>query len=162
MKMQSSIFNTGHPLPSALISNYGSLHLLRQPADRPGEVELDEYSEDDVETKEPDWEEKLLCRECRQVITSPVERTEVQGAHLHTCANPAGILYQIGCFRKVRGCGYVGPATAEWSWFKGFSWRVAVCNNCLTHLGWQYLTSGHSRFHGLILNRLVQETGDEC
>ena len=131
-------------------------YLLRLPTDKQSAEKLEEFLEDEAIEKEPDWKEKILCRQCHQVITSPTERVEVQGSHQHTFANPGGILYQIGCFRLVKGCGYVGPATEEWSWFKGYKWRIAVCRSCLTHLGWIFLSSGNESFHGLILNRLVQ------
>ena len=131
-------------------------YLLRLPSDKQSVEKLEDFLEDEAIEKEPDWEEKILCRECHQVITSPTERIEVQGSHQHTFANPGGILYQIGCFRQVKGCGYVGPATEEWTWFKGFKWRIAVCSNCFSHLGWIFLSPWNESFHGLILNRLAQ------
>jgi hypothetical protein len=129
---------------------------FRQPADLRPDEKLEESVEYEEEQKEPEWDEKILCRECYQVITSPSERIAVQGSHAHTFANPGGILYAIGCFRAVKGCGYLGAPTPEWSWFKGYSWRIAVCSKCLTHMGWLYLRSEKESFHGLILNRLIQ------
>lgn len=99
--------------------------------------------------------ESLVCRECRHVITRTTERVSVQGTHAHTFANPAGILFQIGCFQSAMGCTCVGAATEQWSWFSGFSWRVAVCRACMSHLGWQYTRAGGASFYGLILNRLA-------
>ncbi|MFC1857106.1 cereblon family protein [Thermodesulfobacteriota bacterium] len=100
-------------------------------------------------------EEYILCRQCLQVITSPSERITVQGSHAHTFSNPHGMVYNIGCFRSVRGCGYIGPAAEEFTWFRGFSWRIAVCSMCLTHLGWLFESRGNESFNGLILDRLV-------
>tara|TARA_B100001971_G_C18130450_1_gene504524 strand:- start:600 stop:848 length:249 start_codon:yes stop_codon:yes gene_type:complete len=80
----------------------------------------------------------------------------MEGVHRHTFANPHGIVYQIGCFKSVTGCGYAGPASDEWSWFKGFSWRVAVCGTCLLHVGWLFVSKGGYRFSGLILDRIVE------
>lgn len=97
----------------------------------------------------------LVCRECRHIITRTTEGVSVQGTHAHTFANPAGILFQIGCFHSALGCTCVGPVTVQWSWFPGFGWRVAVCRACLSHLGWQYTRSGDGSFYGLILNRLA-------
>ena len=151
---------TAHLLPTikddSRFTVCGAFNVLRQPDDRrpaPGE---DGFVDEESSAAEPGWDEKLLCRECGQMITSPAERTAVQGSCEHTFANPAGILYQIGCFRTVRGCSYVGPATQEWSWFQGYSWRVAVCSRCLTHMGWRYQSFHAPEFHGLILSRLVQ------
>jgi hypothetical protein len=129
--------------------------LLRVPAEKEGIEKLDEAVEDDANEKEPRKEENILCRQCLQLITSPAEIIEVAGSHQHTFANPEGILFQIGCFRSAAGCGHVGPATYEWSWFKGFRWSIALCTKCLTHLGWLYTSSGSESFYGLILSRLI-------
>ncbi|MEW6672618.1 MAG: cereblon family protein [Thermodesulfobacteriota bacterium] len=106
--------------------------------------------------EESDSGEAILCGHCHQVLTDPSERIRIQGAHRHTFANPHGIVFQIGCFRSVRGCGQVGPATSEWSWFKGYSWRILVCRMCLTHLGWLYTSAGDEGFSGLILDRIIE------
>jgi hypothetical protein len=47
----------------------------------------------------------------------------------------------------------VGGASAEFSWFSGYRWRVALCGRCLGHLGWRF-EQGDS-FYGLILDRLL-------
>ena len=98
--------------------------------------------------------EYILCRQCRQLITVAAERITVQGSHQHIVANPHGIVYQIGCFQNANGCSYTGPLTSEWSWFKGFDWRIAVCGICHTHLGWLFVAAENEYFNGLILNRL--------
>jgi len=98
----------------------------------------------------------ILCRRCLQIITGRAQRIAVQGAHEHTFFNPHGIVFQIGCFRKTRGCRYVGPASEEFTWFKGFTWRVAVCSACLTHLGWLFVSDHAEAFSGLILDRLTE------
>jgi hypothetical protein len=100
-------------------------------------------------------EEYILCRQCHSILTNPRERIVVQGAHQHVFANPHGIVFEIGCFDAVRGCGYAGPASDDFTWFEGFSWRVAVCIMCLTHLGWFFESSEGGNFHGLILDRLI-------
>lgn len=126
------------------------VHLLRVPPES-HDAESTEAAVED----ETDEEKFLLCRQCHQVITNPAERTVVQGAHQHTFANPHGIVYEIGCFRNAIGCGYAGPATDEFTWFKGFSWRAAVCTMCLTHMGWLFVSQGGKVFNGLILDRLI-------
>ncbi|MFH2218816.1 MAG: cereblon family protein [Pseudomonadota bacterium] len=131
------------------------VHLLRVPPESQNAESTEFAVEDDVGETESDEEKFLLCRQCRQVITRPAERIFIQGAHQHTLANPHGIVYEIGCFRNVIGCGYVGPATDEFTWFKGFSWRVAVCTMCLTHMGWLFVSPGSQAFNGLILDRLI-------
>ena len=129
---------------------------FRVPSDKQGDDKANRSPQEKPFEGESDSEEVILCRQCHQVLTNPSERTSIQGAHQHTFANPHGIVFQIGCFRSVRGCGYVGPKTSEWSWFKGYSWRILVCRMCLTHLGWQYISTGNESFSGLILDRIIE------
>jgi hypothetical protein len=97
----------------------------------------------------------LLCRACGRVITHDRDRLSVQGAHLHTFANPQGRVFEIGCFQSAVGCGYGEGVTAEFTWFAGYQWKIAVCAGCLTHVGWLFICAT-SQFHGLILDRLVR------
>ena len=108
------------------------------------------------EKKEREEEKFIRCRQCRQPVTRPSERTSVQGSHTHTFANPSGIVYEIGCFRSVIGCGHVGPATDDFTWFKGFGWKITYCAKCLTHLGWFFISPAGGSFNGLILDRLTE------
>ena len=133
-----------------------SAYLLRPQPDKQNKEALENSVEDEHREKESDSEKYILCRQCHQVITSPAERIVVQGSHQHTFANPHGIIYEIGCFRSVIGCGCAGPVSDEFSWFRGFSWRVAVCTMCLTHIGWLFISFGSDSFNGLILDRLLE------
>jgi hypothetical protein len=113
--------------------------------------------EEETEEEMLEQEEYIRCRQCRNVIASPEDRIIVQGSHQHTFANPHGIVFEIGCFSAVKGCGHMGPPSDEFSWFAGYSWRVAVCLICLTHLGWLFSSPGKEGFHGLILDRLITQ-----
>ncbi len=130
--------------------------LLRTPAHRPGDGTDTTIVEKEHEAQSPAEEAYILCRQCRQAITRPAERIDVQGAHRHTFANPHGLVFEIGCFKNAVGCGYAGAATDEFTWFAGYRWRVCFCATCLTHLGWIFSSPGGSAFHGLILDRLIE------
>ena len=101
-----------------------------------------------------DPEEVFLCRRCFQLVTTSGERINVNGAHNHSFANPHGIVFEIGCFRAVSGCSYSGDSSGEFTWFKGFHWKVAVCRSCISHLGWLFVSRDQS-FNGLILENLI-------
>ena len=131
-------------------------HFYRTPADRSGEEGETTTLERESEDPSPDAEEFILCRQCHQPITRPTERITVQGAHQHTFANPHGIIFEIGCFKNTKGCGYAGAASDEFTWFAGYSWRICICALCLTHLGWIFSSKGGDNFHGLILDRLIE------
>ena len=100
---------------------------------------------------------RLLCAACKHVVTDENQRIAVRGRHEHTFINPHGVTYHIGCFREAAGCATVGEATTEFTWFPAYIWRVALCANCQTHLGWRF-QSLQDDFHGLVVNRLVLES----
>ncbi len=105
-------------------------------------------------TEKTKKEKHLFCAACRHLVTHQDERIAVAGGHEHTFTNPHGITYHIGCFREAPGCAPIGAAEAEYTWFRGYAWRIALCANCRAHLGWRFQAEGEY-FHGLIVNRLV-------
>ena len=103
---------------------------------------------------EKEQQKGLLCRHCRLLITTSREQLDKEGTHLHTFFNPAGIVYEIGCFRRAPGCLPFGPSSTEFAWFSGYIWQVVYCRGCQQHLGWMF--SGEDRFFGLIVNKLAE------
>jgi len=99
-------------------------------------------------------EKRLFCAACRHPVTHQDERIIVQGAHEHRFTNPQGISYHVGCFREAAGCAPSGEATTEYTWFKGYAWRIASCAHCQVYLGW-YFQASADYFHGLIVDRLT-------
>lgn len=100
----------------------------------------------------------LLCRACLHPIARPEDRMRVQGLHVHTFANPHGFVFEIGCFQNAPGCGTIGPASVEFTWFSGYRWRVCICAACLVHLGWEFLAAPAGGFYGLIIDRLIESS----
>ncbi len=98
---------------------------------------------------------RLRCSDCRHEITSIDAKSSALGAHEHRCTNPHGITYHIGCFSEAPGCVEIGDTTEDFSWFPGYRWRIALCANCQTHLGWGFRARSGDRFFGLILDRLI-------
>ncbi len=132
------------------------LHLFRAPIPPHGAGGTQKDPESVLEEEaDSDDGDPLCCRACGRIITRTAHRTEVDGAHQHTFANPHGIVFQIGCFKDAAGCALAGPTTDDFTWFKGFAWRVAVCGSCLAHMGWMYGSSSGASFFGLILDRLA-------
>lgn len=95
----------------------------------------------------------LLCQRCRTAISNDSARIEVNDSHAHTCVNPHGSVYRIGCFSSAPGCSMQGLPSTAYSWFPGYLWQVAVCHSCEQHLGWRFRGAG--LFFGLILDRLI-------
>jgi len=95
----------------------------------------------------------LYCVHCRHRITHEDERIAVQGGSEHTFTNPHGLVFRIGCFQNAAGCTPIGMPTPEHTWFAGYTWRIALCEHCQTHLGW-WFDRPTDRFCGLIVDRL--------
>lgn len=129
---------------------------LRQPPERPPDSPAPTFGTEAAGEQAPHEEVYILCRACLHPIARPADRISVQGRHQHTFANPHGIVFEIGCFQNAPGCGVIGPASEEFTWFPGHRWRVCICAACLAHLGWLFTASGGRAFHGLILDRLIE------
>lgn len=100
--------------------------------------------------------ELILCSFCHAAITSKHEELNMSGGHQHRFVNPGGFQFLIGCFRLAPGCDIGGPATDEYSWFKGYVWQTARCSDCGEHLGWFYQNGEANQFFGLIIDKLVR------
>lgn len=98
----------------------------------------------------------IRCRACRSIVTSAEERTDVDGAHLHSRTNPHGATFTFGCFQAAEGAATVGEASHEATWFVGRPWRFALCRQCGAHLGWRW-EGERGGFFGLIVERLLEE-----
>jgi hypothetical protein len=99
----------------------------------------------------------LLCAACGNGITTPSARTTLFGQYVHHKTNPYGFQFVIGCFSEAPGCAIQGDPVPQDTWFPGYTWRFALCDNCGTHLGWYYESPSQSYFYGLVLERLVEE-----
>lgn len=99
----------------------------------------------------------LLCSTCRIKITWKEASVEINGSHRHVFVNPAGLVFEVGCFCQAENLSGIGPVTSEFTWFPGCSWQTLICSNCHFQLGWSYQPRDKSMFFGLILERLVDD-----
>lgn len=99
-------------------------------------------------------EEGVYCRQCQTRITHPSHAIEIQAAHHHVFTNPEGVSFEIGLYDQAE-CLAISPAVLEHTWFAGYAWRVIVCPECTTHLGWSYSKHDSPDFYGLILDKLM-------
>lgn len=97
--------------------------------------------------------EAIRCLACGGVVTAKDQKIQVSGSYAHTFFNPAGIVYELGCFQKAPGCLDVGAPSREFTWFPEYLWCISLCRYCRTHLGWVFAMEGNS-FYGLILKKL--------
>lgn len=99
-----------------------------------------------------------VCRFCEKFITHSRERLFVEGKFEHTFFNPHGIVFHILTFKACEGIHLTGELTFEFSWFSGTAWRIALCADCWSHLGWFY-QGQESGFFGLIQSHLKETKG---
>jgi hypothetical protein len=97
-----------------------------------------------------DW----LCAWCLNRVASEKDRFCYDGKNEFTFRNPEGVRFVILTFSRTIGCRQAGIPTLEDTWFPGHAWSYCLCDNCRTHLGWQY--AGPSEFAGLIRDRIVR------
>ena len=101
--------------------------------------------------------DEILCAFCKAPVTGAVHRMSHAGAQRHTFENPGGFQFTLGLFREAR-CSVTGPASADFTWFAGYRWQIALCAGCAQQLGWSF-TGGEGSFYGLILDRLIFAEG---
>ncbi|XP_013870065.1 protein cereblon homolog [Austrofundulus limnaeus] len=127
----------------------------------------------------------ILCRTCGHelafgtdinFVPSPLalssrNDTSVSGRRIHVqvLKNPHGHRFEVVTFRKADVTKH-WPADRDFSWFPGFSWTVATCPRCQTHLGWAFQPSdwphtiskttfeeSKNTFVALITHRILRE-----
>ena len=98
------------------------------------------------------------CANCRAEISRGRWEIAMDGAHERVFFNPAGQVFRILCFREAPGAQDASPPSRDFTWFRGYSWRIATCRSCGLHLGWRYEGNGAPAvFFGLIKNALTGE-----
>jgi len=107
------------------------------------------------DAERPEENDGLYCAECQALITHRRYRIVVNEQHEHVFANPAGHIFHIGCFGKAPGCRLVGEETDYFTWFPGYTWRYALCGQCINLLGWAF-RSQDSVFFGLLVEKLCE------
>lgn len=115
------------------------------------QIAPDAEIENEVDEK---TDEAIYCARCGEVVTRTGWRLSMDG-HEHVVFNPLGRVFRILCFIEAPGAAAGGEASDDFSWFKGYLWRLAFCGDCGAHLGWRYEGDGDPpSFFGLIKNRL--------
>jgi hypothetical protein len=78
------------------------------------------------------------CIECDGLITYSDRLIDIGGTHRHLLVNLSGVTCDFYTFYSCPGAIAAGEAIEEYTWFCGYSWRMAFCRLCGRHLGWFY------------------------
>ncbi|XP_054895901.1 uncharacterized protein si:ch211-51h9.7 [Poeciliopsis prolifica] len=127
----------------------------------------------------------MLCRACGHEVAfgtdthfvpsrmalSSRNDTSVGGRRIHIqlFENPQGLQFEVIVFKKADVIKH-WPADSHFSWYPGFSWTVATCPRCKTHLGWGFqpnswpetvtnkkFEESENTFLALIAHRILRE-----
>ncbi len=99
----------------------------------------------------------VVCRACGHQIAKAEDKSSVAGGQSHTFFNPHGLVFELECYSRANGCMVQGAPSSDFSWFAGYSWQVALCGGCTSHLGWHYASADSGRFWGLISGMIREE-----
>ncbi len=102
----------------------------------------------------PKEHKQVFCGYCHHAVSDPEQQTQRSGAHTHLFANPNGMVFEIGCYKRAQGCYAAMDPTSEFTWFSGYQWQLSICRSCHRHLGW-FFSSKEDSFFGLILDHLI-------
>lgn len=107
-----------------------------------------------------------LC--CASCVTTIARRENIfamssEGLHSNYC-NPGGYVHDIVTLSKVSNVVLSGNPSLEFSWFPGYTWTIAVCLQCGSHLGWRFDSTKKSlrprMFWGLCRNYITPQEED--
>jgi hypothetical protein len=115
---------------------------------------LDTEQSDKNDLQETAGDDRLFCAQCHATLTRQRFAIERRDAHQHTVFNPAGHVFTLLCFVHAPGAGMLGKPSTQFSWFPDYSWRIALCIECGTHIGWEF--TGADTFYGLIKPALIK------
>lgn len=118
-------------------------------------TDIKEITKDLTDESEKELEDdNVYCAVCDNIVSSIKDKAIIEGSFEHTFTNPSNYIFQIGCFKSATGCVSKGYFTDQFTWFKGYSWKYALCGSCSSHLGWIYRDKAKSGFFGLMLDRI--------
>ncbi|XP_059087043.1 uncharacterized protein LOC131883557 [Tigriopus californicus] len=85
---------------------------------------------------------------------------------LQRLINPSGAEFDVVILKKA-GCSGQAQWSSQATWFPGYSWRVCVCPQCKSHLGWMFEPTevvqdvldkpSDQGFYALIADKLIDE-----
>ena len=83
----------------------------------------------------------FLCKRCRNKISiyNDIFAVSKGAVNVNYC-NPAGYIHETLTVKKTfeSAVKLVEKPSIEFSWFPGYSWQIAICSQCYTHVGWKF------------------------
>ncbi|RZB40108.1 cereblon [Asbolus verrucosus] len=120
-----------------------------------------------LELKYLNMKRLICCANCDAEIAQqndvfPMSKDGVQSNY----CNPGGYVYETVTVSEATNFNLVGPPSAQFSWFPGYSWTIMQCKMCSSHLGWKFssVSLKPDSFYGLAKSgfdvKIVDEGSD--
>lgn len=102
----------------------------------------------------------LCCSSCmRQVARKEDVFSMSREGPLGAYVNPGGVVHETVTVYKADNLTLIGRPSTEHSWFPGYAWTIAQCQECGHHMGWKFTATNKkttpSKFWGLCRSSLV-------
>ena len=101
----------------------------------------------------------IVCAHCMHVIADPRDVFEVSGSSEHEFINPHGVVHHFRSYREALGCAIKGARNRGDTWFPGYTWRLALCGNCDSHMGWFFEST--NSFYGIVTKACREVSADD-
>ncbi|XP_050355587.1 protein cereblon-like isoform X2 [Nymphalis io] len=107
----------------------------------------------------------LCCSSCAVEIARREHIFAMSSEGVHSnYTNIGGYMHDIVTVSCASNTELSGAPSAEFSWFPGYTWTIALCAACLAHVGWRFDAQRRGlrpqQFYGLCRN-YVQPRSDE-
>ncbi|CAH0719350.1 unnamed protein product, partial [Brenthis ino] len=99
----------------------------------------------------------LCCSSCAIEIARREHIFAMSSEGVHSnYTNLGGYMHDIVTVSRASNTELSGAPSAEFSWFPGYAWTVALCAACMAHVGWRFDATRRAlrpqRFYGLCRN----------
>lgn len=83
--------------------------------------------------------DRIRCKSCKNVVARQSDMLVMSSdGPLGVYVNNGGYVHETLTLAKVRGLILKGQPETMHSWFPGYSWTIADCNACESHMGWLF------------------------
>ncbi|CAG9782347.1 unnamed protein product [Diatraea saccharalis] len=84
-------------------------------------------------------QKSMLC--CGSCLTEIARREHIfamssDGVHSNY-TNLGGFMHDVVTVSSAGNVVLDGGASAQYSWFPGYTWTIALCRSCAAHVGWR-------------------------
>jgi hypothetical protein len=133
------------------------IELLQEDAKKKESPAASSEHEPEMEGEE---EQIFVCRRCSTEISSRRQLFAMRAAsYVQVFPNPYGHMKVIYTLRDAKAVAIGGAPTSEFTWFAGYTWRIAYCAACGNHLGWLFEgVEEPPAFYGLLKDELVSSS----